>query len=391
MLPTQVDTKKYFGFTPDYSITLQQEWGELSPTFDTYYRMYNMNADLYRCIEEICQTSMSCGYEYYKETTEGEKKYESKDIDAVLTNQGDTTVEELKNDMLRSYLLTGNIFLLKRYNAMGLMGFRVLDPRNVKVTYNEESGKALAYKYKLGNEWIAVWAEIIHHFRNGMDMNRKPLGTSALRTIIADVMGDYQASLANYSYFKNDILPSHVAVMEDGFDPKDIPETLKKMRDDLSGGTGKHKVMVMNGIREIVPIEKRHVDMEFIEQKKYTTEKVCSAMGVPKIILGYTDGVNYSSSETQYAKFIENTIRPIERLIESWFNTMIKDIEEGVYFCVEDEHQNDFEEGMNTYIEAVKGGILTQNEARQKLWLDPLPNPAYDLLVTDLQNNNTPQ
>ena len=45
---------------------------------------------------------------------------------------------------------------------------------------------------------------------------------------------------------------------------------------------------------------------------------------LPKIILNYTDGVNYSNGETQLEKFITWTIRPLEKRIEKIFTKLLE-------------------------------------------------------------------
>ena len=43
-------------------------------------------------------------------------------------------------------------------------------------------------------------------------------------------------------------------------------------------------------------------DMQYEVLRRFTTERVCAGYRVPKIISGYTDGVNYTNTETQYKK-----------------------------------------------------------------------------------------
>ena len=87
-------------------------------------------------------------------------------------------------------------------------------------------------------------------------------------------------------------------------------------------------------------------------------------MGVPRIILNYTQGVNYSNAETQYRKFIENTIRPIEDFLEYCFGIMIAPINSTVEFEIVDDHIDDKLERCDVAIKNVASGIWTRNEAR---------------------------
>ena len=52
--------------------------------------------------------------------------------------------------------------------------------------------------------------------------------------------------------------------------------------------------------------------MEFINQRHLTTEKVSAIMGVPKLILGYVDNINYSNGRELKKEFLDGTVVPYE-------------------------------------------------------------------------------
>lgn len=86
--------------------------------------------------------------------------------------------------------------------------------------------------------------------------------------------------------------------------------------------------------------------MQNTERRKYATEKICAVLGVPKVQLGYTEGVNFSNATQQYTKFIENTIRPLERWLKTVFDTLILEDfgETKVEFMINDTHIDDIEQ-----------------------------------------------
>jgi len=85
--------------------------------------------------------------------------------------------------------------------------------------------------------------------------------------------------------------------------------------------------------------------------------------GVPRIVLNYTEGVNYSNAEMQYTKFIENTIRPYEKTLEVIINSLISEYTD-LIFVINDNHIDDLEEKQASTIELVKNGVISRNEAR---------------------------
>jgi phage portal protein BeeE len=66
-----------------------------------------------------------------------------------------------------------------------------------------------------------------------------------------------------------------------------------------------HKVLVGWWIKEIKQISLSSKDMETIAHRKLSTDKICSAFGVPKPLLWYIDWVNYNNGSNAKEEFIE--------------------------------------------------------------------------------------
>lgn len=75
--------------------------------------------------------------------------------------------------------------------------------------------------------------------------------------------------------------------------------------------------------------------------------------------------MNIGNSDNQYKKFIENTIRPLERFLEQMFNTLFKDINPNVEFYILDEHINDLDTRSKIARDNVGSGLWSRNEARE--------------------------
>jgi capsid portal protein len=112
-------------------------------------------------------------------------------------------------------------------------------------------------------------------------------------------------------------------------------------------------------------------DMEFMDMRKFTTDKVCTAMSVPKTILGYHDGVNFSNAESMYRIFIEETIRPLEILIAQFFSGMIQtEFNTDLSFKFVDNRNFDREEKITEATKLIDSGLMTINEARDLLGME---------------------
>lgn len=79
--------------------------------------------------------------------------------------------------------------------------------------------------------------------------------------------------------------------------------------------------------------------------------------------------MNHSNGQSQYEKFIENTIRPWEKQLNEIFTEVLRSIAPGVQlrFCIVDEHIDDLKERSQLARDNVEKGIWTRNEAREYL------------------------
>lgn len=191
----------------------------------------------------------------------------------------------------------------------------------------------------------------IYLYKEIEDIDNVVFGISMLESIVYDVMGDLEASKSNYYFFQNDALPSSMYVLQEGLSKEDQAKVLEDLKAQLQGGANKHKNLVSGNVTDVKPIARSHTDMDFLEQKKHKTEKVCATLGVPKIVLNYTDGVNYTNADVQYQKFIENTIRPSELLIETIMNDLLADYLGDAEFYIIDKHINDFKDKLTLAIQ----------------------------------------
>ena len=92
--------------------------------------------------------------------------------------------------------------------------------------------------------------------------------------------------------------------------------------------------------------------------------------------------MNFSNATQQYTKFIENTIRPLERWLKTVFDTLILEDfgETKVEFMINDTHIDDIEQKSRIAQSNVSQGVWTPNEARQYIGYDIYQDPLADSL-----------
>lgn len=364
---------------------------EIARNTRTYGAMYRINPDIRRCVVEIQQTTGKAGYQLKKQLkTDGkEKDITNEQFEAALQRSGG--FRQLKNDLVMNLAIFANGFIRKHLNARKqALKYSVLDSRYVTI-FTDSELNVLRYQYNppvLKGKVENFTPEEILHVRENRDIDNPLYGMSILEALVLDVMGDEEAGQSNYHFFVNDNIPSAVYVLREGLTKEQQEQQMKIIGDGLKGGHNKHKSIVSSAVEDVKPIRQNHDDMAFKEQRKFTTERICAAMGVPRTILGYVEDVNHSNGESQYEKFIENTIRPWEVLLEEVFTKLLKDYDETAIFTINDEHIDDLEQRSKLAVQNVTNGLWTRNEARTYLGYDTLQEDLMDeIFVT---TNQTP-
>lgn len=163
------------------------------------------------------------------------------------------------------------------------------------------------------------------------------------------------------------------------YEDEEVINQVEALQTQMKGATNKHKSIASNLIKDVKPIAISHKDVEFISQRKLTTEKVCATLEVPKSLLGYVDNVNYANAENLYKTWIETTIRPYEEYFEFILNNVLNKFAmdfSGIVVQLEGEDLSDMYKDHEDQRADVDKGILTITEVRAERGLDPLEETA---------------
>ena len=250
-------------------------------------------------------------------------------------------MDALKGMIIQALDIFADVFVRHRKNLRGqTIGYEVLDTREVSVV-TDSLLNPIRYIYRRRTpQSIAVEsypAEQIDHWKTSTNWNNSIFGMTPMRTIVYDVLGDEQASMVNYYWYKNDAIPSSLYVLKEGLTPAEQEKAIADVQDTLKGAHNAGKSMVTNAVTKVEPVSANVKGIEDIEKRRYNTEKVCAALGVPRSILGYVEGVNLSNSGDMYKKFIENTIEPYERFLEKIFTKLSQEFN-GYFFVINSDH-----------------------------------------------------
>lgn len=143
-------------------------------------------------------------------------------------------------------------------------------------------------------------------------------GLGTLEQAIVTVDIDAASEAWNKQFYTNSARPDGILTVNAANMTDDQKKKLKvSLKEAYEGTKNAHKVMVLWGDMKFDKSSFTVKDMDFLEQQKFTRDKILGILRVPKAIVAQTDGVNLASAEVAQYTFARWTIKPkLERLIQ---------------------------------------------------------------------------
>lgn len=367
---------------------------------NSLFTAYRNSGDIFSCVREITETLGVGGHKFINPITMDEVSplLQTTITDIIKYSYMDIT--QFKDVVMQQALVSGDVYIEKIKSLSGnIIGLKVLDTRSMAIV-SDVHGRI--FKYIQHSPFDANWEnatlfepEEIIHMKVGNDPDSEMFGLSPLEPVLWDVRADLSASVANYHLFENNAMPSGMVMLDENASDETLKQTVVLLRQQYKGAKNKGKLMASKNIKDIKPLRMTHIEMQYLDGRRFSTEKVCAAYGVPKSILGYTEGMTFNNQAGQMRKFYSSTVKKHE----SWFEQMVNvEIIEG---CLKLESQMcmKFNEPMFDtedilWERAVRGretGVVTTNEAREIVGLDSIDEALHsntgDMIVSGRGTN----
>lgn len=173
-------------------------------------------------------------------------------------------------------------------------------------------------------------------------------------------------------------------------DGKLEPDQYKQLRDWIgkyqAGKENAGAPLILDRAAKWVSQVMSGVDAQHLETRRFQIEEICRAMGVLPIMIGFSDKAStYASAEQMFLAHLVHTLAPeYERLEQSIAANLLseKDIKSGLYanFVEEGLLRGSLKDTKDMILGYVNGGIITPNEGREILDLNPDDDPESDKL-----------
>ena len=348
---------------------------------------YQENAIVFRCVNEIAHGASAVELCVYQ----GDIKLDQHPLIDLLERPNPQFAGNEYFQALYSFLLlSGNSYAL--YSLVGGQPreLHLLRPDRMKIvpskthipsSYEYHVDGRLANRYDVDSE---TGMSEVKHFKmwNPLD---DYYGLSPIQAASADIDQHNHAAKHNLGLLMNGARPSGAVV----FKPKDetglhvqLSESQRQqLMTDLnmrfSGAHNAGRPMLLEGDFDWKEMGFSPKDMDFLELKNMSARDIALCFGVPSQLVGVPDSQTYNNVSEARLALYEDTIIPLIRRVESDLNEWLAprfgdDIT--VRYDI-DSIPAMAERRKKTYenvVQAVREGIISRNEARERLGYEPI-------------------
>ena len=349
---------------------------------------YQENAIVHRCIQLISNSASAVKIDVFDDET----KLDNHELISLLErpNPLQSGVEYFAS--LYSFLLiSGNSYLLRDTESFTPpRELYLLRPDRVEIDAGE-SMIPQSYKYVLEGRTVAKYP--VDPKTGGAQVKQIKLWSPlddfyGLSPIMASAYNIDQHNLAgmhNVALLKNGCTPSGMLK----FEPTDETGMSTQLTDDqrarlledlefrFQGTHNSGRPMLLEGNFSYQQLGLNPKDMDFLELLNLSAREIALCFGVPAQLIGIPDSQTYSNMETAKLALYEETVIPLLKRVESDLNEYLAPLYEGdirIQYDMDSipamvEKRKSIYENV---VAGVQAGILTRNEARDRLGLEEI-------------------
>lgn len=385
-----INTKKIK--TKQAPVTVYNNVGYSTPKRDSYLDYaqegYEENAIVYKCVNEISNGASSVAFKIFDDKIE-------LDAHPLINLLNRPNPLQAGNEFFQSLysflLLSGNSYVLRTGTEnQPPKELHLLRPDRVKI---EPSNTTIpkSYIYEVGGKVEKTYtvdqetgASEIKHFKlwNPTD---DYYGLSPIRPSSVDIDQHNYSAKHNVNLLMNGARPSGAIV----FKPKDevgqsvqLTESQRQqLISDLElrfqGTNNSGRAMLLEGDFDWKEMGLSPKDMDFLQLKNMSARDIAMCFGVPSQLVGIPDAQTYSNVQEARLALYEETIIPLIRRIESDLNEYLAPLYgENIRIQYDIDSIPAMAERRKRIYEnvtvAVREGIISRNEARERLGLEPI-------------------
>jgi HK97 family phage portal protein len=345
-------------------------------------------ATVFACLRVRANGVSQVPLKLMRESADGRSRLPAKDhplysILETRPNDWQTSFEYRETLMLHLGLCNEHFSFVNRSNRAGIMELIPFEPG--RVTVKRDKDYTLTYDVQAESGSVQTFpAKAIWHVR-GPSWNSWT-GIPAVQ-IAREAIGLAMATEEQQARMQKNGVRASGVYSVDGTLGDQQYKTLRKWIDDEIGGVANAgKAMLLDRGAKWLNTSMTGVDAQTLETRRFQVEELCRALGVnPIMVFAESKNTTYASAAQMFLAHVVHTVAPdYSRLEQSINANLLTDADRaaGLYanFVEEGLLRGSMVETKETLLGYTNGGLMTPNEARAKLDMNPDPDPASDKL-----------
>ena len=274
---------------------------------------YAGNELVFACIREIATSTAEAQLCLYDANHE---KIDNAPLAQLIAEpaEGMTQYEFLEN-LITHLQIAGNAYVLKERARVGVVSLMLLRPDRMEVIPGG------GYSYEVGGKKYMIPAEDIGHLKFP-NPNNDFYGLSPLQVLAKQINLDTDATTFTKAFFNNAGVPSGILKLRRKLSHQDEADRLRAAwRGQFQGNKNWHRIAILDEDASYEKMGSTLGEMEIPSLRNLSESRICSALGVPAILVGANIGLQRSTF-SNYAEaresFWEETLLPLYRRIEQF-------------------------------------------------------------------------
>ena len=229
------------------------------------------------------------------------------------------------------------------------------------------------YVYNMGAERIMLAPEevILTKRPSPLDPYR---GIGVIQALLVDLGAEQAAAQWNRNFFQNSAEPGGIIEFEKGLSDAEFNILKDRWEAQHRGVSNAHRVALLErGTWKDVGFSQRN--MQFKDLRMLSREIILDAFGMPRAMIGISESVNRANAEVAEYVFSKWIVAPrLERIKKALNNKLLHPFfGEDLEFDYADPTPRNREFALSEATQGYSGGLLTLNEARERLGEGEVP------------------
>jgi HK97 family phage portal protein len=336
---------------------------------DIYYRMYSTHPVVRAATEKIAKVATANGFLFKSLDPENPTSPDKiKELQRLFRESDGLQLLRLT---YKDLVIYGQAFWLVRKTKSGkpIESLR-LNPKYIEKVVKD--GVLVSYKYGANGEpgTITYAIEDICDFKLD-DPESDIYGLSLLHSLQTTVASDLYAQAYNGSFFENSAQTGIIFNMKNA-SVDEIFRNREWLEANYVGSANAHRPLLLEGDITVSKAVSTPQEMQFVEGRKFNRDEILSVLDIPPDKVGFLENSNRSTSKESDNSFRQETILPLQSIVEEEINNKLILRMLGwddVVFAHREISRRDQMENTKFLTELQKMGVLNADDIRSDLGL----------------------